>query len=145
VIWKDLLSSLDELRGVIRLAPEFTRAPRSTISAEHPVAVALINLANEVAEETAPKIVTIELDRNGKPIIPKDMEDLFATIPEGFTPPAPSNPNVGTGVIRRNPIVEGPSGGQQAAKTKATVLPRDTPRIDHPLSLDDADESTVAK
>jgi len=143
MIWRDLLNDLDEIRGLIRAEPALLKTPRAAVAKDHAVVVALNHLVESLYDDAAPKAVTIELDRHGKPVIPDDMRDLFATVPVEFVPPR--NPNVGTGVTRRNPVVSGQGIQPAAAAPKATVLPRDTPRIDHPVDLEDATEATVAK
>jgi hypothetical protein len=146
MIWADLLTMLDEARGLIRKEPIFLKTPRATVPKDHPVVEALGQLVEELFAEASPKIVSIELDRHGKPIIPDDMRDLFATIPEGYEAPVVrSDPNAGTGVIRRNPVIGAAPQLETAKKAIATMLPRDTPRIEHPIDLEDANESTVAK
>jgi len=146
MIWLDVLKALDDVRTAIRCSPDFIKSPRSTVPKGQLIVAALAALVVELEKEAAPAVVTIELDRAGRPVIPDSLRDLFATVPEEFVPPAAPG-NTGTGVVRRNPVLNatGRAGPEKPAATTATVLPRDTPRIDHPLDLEDANESTVAE
>lgn len=134
--WLDLLKRLDELRVRVRITEDFQQRPRAVVPQD--VATWFDELASDVAKEEGPSAIVLETDENGRPIIPLELQGLFATVP------SPADPQKSAGVTRRNPVM-GKAAPAAASETRAVPMPRTTPRIEHPLSLDDADEGSVAK
>jgi len=139
----DLLKKLDSIRGAIRNDDVFKRNPRAILPVEW--ADQFRVLVEEIESGEGPKTVTLELDAEGRPIIPNSLQDIFATVPD-----APIlAPSEGAKVIRRNPVLPAtPAQKADAAAPSATtanVLPRETLHVNRPPDLQDATEDTVGK
>lgn len=142
MIWKDLLTILDIIRVNVRTTDAFVKSPRATIPATNPIVADVEKLLAGLKAEVGAPVITIELDAAGHPILTDDLKALFATVPSDFVPPPA--PNEGARIIRRNPVMGKDSTGEKA-EPRAVMLPRETIRIEHAVSLEDATEDTVAK
>lgn len=144
MIWLELLKRIDDVRSVVRSSEEF-KHPRSIVPTEHAAVDMLDSIKADILKQEGPKTVTLELDDEGNPIVPHDLKHIFTA--------QQRNTNEGAKVVRASQPIRGGDRPQPAAAAEATkggkqatlVLPRDTPRVEHPISLEDATESTVAK
>lgn len=126
--WNKLLSKLDEVRSEIRQVPGWQTG---FVPNEHPLVEKLAQLFDEATVVEDVKVITLEVGDDGKPIIPADLQGLFATLP-----------------AEENPVVapqRGASHKRQNAEMKIAMAPRETLHINRPPDLSEADEGSVAK
>jgi hypothetical protein len=128
--WKKFLGELDVFRAKIRNDRLLTASidPADTLLAD------LQNIITRAQDPTiTPRAISLELDEDGNPIITPEIQALLQ--PQAAT-------------LLRPPAVIGRAAQAAPAPTaamKVTPIPRTTPRVEHPISLEDASEETVIK